>query len=68
MKLSQFVSISALFLAVWLGFTFMHDVPTQVYPRHDKRTAAHREIPTAPPLEMAAKVENTKILAISASR
>jgi hypothetical protein len=40
MKLGQFVTTSAVVLAGWLGFTFVHEVPSQRYPRLQKYTEA----------------------------
>ncbi len=39
MKLRRFVSASAASLLVWLAITFVHEVPTQRYPRLDKYPA-----------------------------
>jgi hypothetical protein len=40
MQLRHFVSGSAVILAGWLAVTFVHEVPTQRYPRLDKEPAA----------------------------
>ena len=40
MKLRQFVTTSAVVLAGWLGFTFVHEVPSQRYPKLQKYTDA----------------------------
>lgn len=39
MSVPQFVSGSALLLLVWLGLTFMRDVPSKAYPITPGRTA-----------------------------
>jgi hypothetical protein len=39
MQLRHFVSGSAVILAGWLAVTFIHEVPTQRYPRLDKDPA-----------------------------
>lgn len=49
MKLRHFVSTSAVILAAWLGFTFVHEVPTQPYPKLDKYTA-RQPVPASTPL------------------
>jgi hypothetical protein len=49
MKLGYFVSSSAVILVGWLGFTFVHDVPAQRYPKHDKYTLAPPQ-PASPEL------------------
>jgi hypothetical protein len=36
MKLRQFVSGSAVVLGAWLAITFIHEVPSQRYPKLDK--------------------------------
>lgn len=40
MKLGQFVTTSSVVLAGWLGFTFVHEVPSQRYPKLQKYTEA----------------------------
>jgi hypothetical protein len=40
MQLRHFVSGSAVILAGWLAVTFIHEVPTQRYPKLDKVPAA----------------------------
>lgn len=40
MKLGQFVTTSAVVLMGWLGFTFVHEVPSQRYPKLQKYTEA----------------------------
>ncbi|MDH4444527.1 MAG: hypothetical protein QE267_05305 [Akkermansiaceae bacterium] len=37
MKAHQFVSVSSVVLAGWLGATFLNEVPAQRYPKLDKR-------------------------------
>ena len=49
MKLRYFVSTSAVILAAWLGFTFVHEVPTQPYPKLDKYKAT-APLPIGPEL------------------
>jgi hypothetical protein len=51
MKLRLFVSGSAVVLVAWLAITFVHDVPTQPYPKLDKyrRTTGVGEIPERTP-------------------
>jgi hypothetical protein len=68
MKLRNFVSSSALFLAGWLGFTFIHEVPTQRYPKLDKYTATPREAPDRHPTEMAASTPEAEVFQVSVSQ
>ncbi len=49
MKLGQFVTTSSVILAGWLGFTFVHEVPSQRYPKLKKYTEAKPQA-TAPHL------------------
>jgi hypothetical protein len=58
MKLRLFVSSSAVVLVAWLAITFVHDVPTQSYPKLDKyrRSTGVGELPersSAPDAETA---------------
>jgi hypothetical protein len=39
MSTSRFVSGSSILLAGWLGATFLNDVPSQRYPKLDKKPA-----------------------------
>lgn len=60
MKLGQFVTTSSVVLAGWLGFTFVHEVPTQRYPKLQKYTAARAQSTTpdlAEPLEAGSEAE-----------
>lgn len=68
MKLRNFVSTSALFLAGWLGFTFINEVPTQLYPKLDKYTATPRETPDLPSTEMVANTPEAEIFQVSVSQ
>lgn len=68
MKLRNFVSTSALFLAGWLGFTFIHEVPTQRYPKLDKYTASPRETPDLPAKEMLASTLEAEVFQVSISQ
>lgn len=68
MKLRNFVSTSALFLAGWLGFTFIHEVPAQRYPKLDKYTATPREAPDLPSKEMVASTPEAEIFHVSVSQ
>lgn len=43
MKLGQFVTTSSVVLAGWLGFTFIHEVPSQRYPKLQKYTATKQD-------------------------
>lgn len=47
MKLRQFVTTSSVVLAGWLGFTFVHEVPSQRYPKLQKYTDALPRMPAA---------------------
>lgn len=40
MNTKRFVTGSSVVLAGWLGATFLNEVPSQRYPKLDKRTAA----------------------------
>ncbi len=40
MNTRRFVSGSSILLAGWLGATFLNDVPSQRYPKLDKKPAA----------------------------
>lgn len=45
MKLGHFVTTSAVVLAGWLGFTFVLEVPSQRYPKHEKHTQTAPDLP-----------------------
>jgi len=47
MKLWQFVIASSVVLTGWLGYTFVHEVPCQRYPKLEKQTS-HRAQPLVP--------------------
>jgi hypothetical protein len=63
MSLSQFVSTSAVVLLGWLVATFVHQVPSQRYPRQDRVRASaaleapdtlrHPENPAAHPVSLS---------------
>jgi hypothetical protein len=60
MKLGQFVTTSSVVLAGWLGFTFIHEVPSQRYPKLQKYTAARpdRTAPVIPaPIKAVSEAE-----------
>jgi hypothetical protein len=60
MKLGNFVTTSAVVLAGWLGFTFVHEVPSQRYPKHQRYTDARSRMITPPnekPVEAAPEPE-----------
>jgi hypothetical protein len=64
MNLPKFVSASAVVLLGWLAATFVHEVPSQRYPRLDKvRASAANEAPVALP-----QPENPAVLPVSFSR
>ena len=64
MSLPQFVSTSAVVLLGWLAATFVHQVPSQRYPRLDKiRASAANEAPTPLP-----HPQNPATLPVSFSR
>ena len=49
MKLGQFVTTSSVVLTGWLGFTFVHEVPSQRYPKLQKyaETGPQEDTPVA---------------------
>ncbi len=60
MKLGQFVSTSSVVLTGWLGFTFVHEVPSQRYPKLRKYTDAQPHMTTpglAEPLKSGPEAE-----------
>lgn len=67
MKLRQFVSTSAIILAGWLGYTFIHEVPPQRYPKLDKYTAAPLRTSGPEALEMTANTAEAELYRISVS-
>lgn len=46
MKLGQFVTTSSVVLTGWLGFTFVHEVPSQRYPKLQKYADARPQMTT----------------------
>lgn len=58
MKLSHFVSGSAVVLAGWLAVTFFYEVPVQRYPKLDKYPATTLEPGREKPVASAAKPES----------
>lgn len=60
MKLRQFVTTSAIVLLGWLGFTFVHEVPSQRYPKLQKYTDARTQTTTpgfAEPVKAGSEAE-----------
>ena len=72
MKVSSFVSGSALVLAGWLGLTFVHEVSPQQYPSQRRGAASARQdaVPAgqANPTAPAGAVEAKKMVALTPSR
>jgi len=67
MRIRKFVSTSAILLAGWLGYTFIHEVPTQRYPKLDKYTAAPTRMTGPETLEMTANTAEAELFQISVS-
>ncbi len=67
MNLRYFISISALILAAWLGFTFVNEVPTQPYPKLDKYAAKSPRTPAVQTAEIAAISPDSENFQVSAS-
>lgn len=64
MSLPKFVSASAVVLLGWLAATFVHQVPSQRYPRLDKiRASAANEVPAT-----LSQSQNPAVLPVSFSR
>jgi hypothetical protein len=64
MSLPKFVSTSAVVLLGWLAATFVHEVPSQRYPRLDKiRASAAYGVPVSIP-----QPEKPAVLPVSFSR
>lgn len=59
MKIRRFVSGSSILLAGWLGATFLNEVPSQRYPKLDKK-------PATAAVDVAAK--KLAVVAVSDSR
>jgi hypothetical protein len=55
MNTRSFVSGSSVILLAWLGATFLNEVPTQRYPRLDKKAASAQVIHSQPVVILGAK-------------
>ncbi|MES2439910.1 MAG: hypothetical protein V4584_12610 [Verrucomicrobiota bacterium] len=56
MNTSRFVSGSSIILAGWLGATFLNEVPSQRYPKLDKKPATASVEEANPGVILAARV------------
>ncbi len=67
MQLRHFVSGSSVILFGWLAVTFIHQVPSQRYPKLDRYPTTTMRKPTATPAPAVA-VEETAVFPVSVSR
>lgn len=67
MQLRYFVTGSAVILIAWLAVTFVHQVPSQRYLKHEKFQSAARPAAEAAPITAAVEKESGA-LSFSASR
>jgi hypothetical protein len=59
MQLRHFVSGSSVILTGWLAITFVHQVPTQRYPKLDKYPTTSLRKPITTPVTTAIAEEST---------
>jgi hypothetical protein len=67
MKLGQFVTTSSVVLAGWLGFTFVHEVPSQRYPKLQKYTDALPHVPAPDMGEPMKAISEAEVFHVSVS-
>jgi hypothetical protein len=67
MKLGQFVTTSSVVLAGWLGFTFVHEVPSQRYPKLKKYAEARPQTTRPNPTEPLKAAPAAEVFHVSVS-
>lgn len=67
MKLGQFVTTSSVVLAGWLGFTFVHEVPSQRYPKLRKQAEAMLQRTAPDPAEPMKTLPEEEVFQVSVS-
>jgi hypothetical protein len=68
MKLGLFVTTSAVVLAGWLGLTFIHEVPSQHYPKLQKYADAGPQMTSPEPAGPAESRPEDKLMHVSVSQ